>query len=162
MRPALNLSNQQIGNWTVLRCFGETSRHEKLWRCRCNCGHISVLTAAYIKAGLTRSCRSCRGRLSVTHGHTRHHQKSPTYKTWRAMMNRCHYPSQNNYRHYGGRGIRVCRRWRKFASFLADMGKRPKGKTLDRRRVNGHYTPSNCRWATQSEQLRNRRHLGRF
>lgn len=73
------------------------------------------------------------------------------------MIERCRNPNATGYQHYGGRGIRVCARWLSFEAFLADMGERPEGTTLDRREVNGHYEPGNCRWATRSMQSRNTR-----
>lgn len=73
------------------------------------------------------------------------------------MMVRCYNPKVRNYRLYGGRGILVCRRWRKFENFLVDMGKRPAGTTLDRRDGNKGYNPANCRWATPTVQQANKR-----
>lgn len=73
------------------------------------------------------------------------------------MVERCTKPYCADYARYGGRGIQVCARWRDFANFVADMGQPPAGMTLDRRDVNGHYEPSNCKWATSTEQNRNRR-----
>jgi hypothetical protein len=76
---------------------------------------------------------------------------TPTYNSWRGMKRRCRAPNK----HYVG--VKLCRRWESFELFLLDMGERPPGKTLDRRRPAGNYTPANCRWATYSEQRRNRR-----
>lgn len=82
---------------------------------------------------------------------------SSTYNIWRSMLARCDNPKRKDYFRYGGAGITVCERWRKFENFLADMGVRPSGLTLDRRDGTLGYTPDNCRWATPSEQARNRR-----
>jgi hypothetical protein len=76
------------------------------------------------------------------------------------MKQRCLNPKATGYKHYGGRGIRVCKRWqgpKGFVNFLADMGPRPCGKTLDRKNVNGNYEPRNCRWATDALQSQNQR-----
>jgi len=122
-------------------------------------------------AGTTRSCgcfaRECSvalGRkfgkfVGVTHGATRGGKWTPEYISWYAMMQRVTNPRHEHFKYYGGRGIKICRRWRKFENFLADMGNRPQGKTIDRKKVNRDYTPKNCRWATRKEQVANRRQL---
>lgn len=88
-----------------------------------------------------------------THGMRR----SPTWYSWRAMLERCLYSKNSSYPYYGGRGIKVCNRWLRFENFLADMGVRPLGTTIERNDRDGHYEPSNCRWATASEQQSNKR-----
>lgn len=96
-----------------------------------------------------------------THGHSVRYQETPTYRSWRMMRTRCQNPNYDGFHDYGGRGITVCPEWNAFEGFLADMGERPEGTTLDRIDVDGNYEPGNCRWATVSEQNRNMRH-GRY
>jgi hypothetical protein len=93
------------------------------------------------------------------HGHAKRSGKTPEYLAWKGMNQRCTNPKYPHFACYGGRGIKVCRRWRtSYENFFADMGAMPrKGLTLERDNVNGNYEPSNCRWATMHEQNRNKR-----
>lgn len=92
-------------------------------------------------------------------GNTRHgHHGTPTYEVWKGMRQRCSNPNQPAYPDYGGRGIAVCDRWQSFDNFLADMGKRPVGMSIERQNNNGNYEPGNCVWASRTVQNRNSRH----
>jgi hypothetical protein len=91
------------------------------------------------------------------HGHaTLLHGLTPEYHSWAGMVARCTNPKHVGYPYYGGRGIGVCDRWREFANFIADMGPRPKGTTLDRIDLAKGYEPGNCRWATSYQQAQNK------
>lgn len=83
--------------------------------------------------------------------------KEPIYRSWMAMVGRCHNPESSAYKNYGARGVKVCEKWRKFEGFIEDMGERPPGKTLERINNDGDYCKENCKWADIKTQSRNKR-----
>jgi hypothetical protein len=96
--------------------------------------------------------------MTAKHQHASSGTTTPTYRSWRAMRKRCLSKAQFGYEYYGGAGVKICERWNDFANFLADMGERPDGTTLDRYPDgSGNYEPGNCRWATKHEQAINRK-----
>lgn len=128
---------------------------ERLVRCRCGCGNETAIL--YTQFGKTRSCGCLRIETVIARSTTHGYSGTSIYMTWGDMINRCTNASHPRYADYGGRGVSVCDRWRRFENFLADMGDRPPGLTLDRIDNDGNYEPSNCRWTDPSTQAKNRR-----
>lgn len=128
------------------------------WDCLCDCGEYTTVEEYKLKAKKTLSCGCYRREMHKLKTSTHGMHTSATYNSWDTMTQRCTNIRNSNYSYYGGRGITICDRWlESFENFLEDMGVRPEGKTLDRIDVDGNYEPSNCRWATYSEQSSNKR-----
>lgn len=157
IREALQVG-QRIGRLTVAgRAEDGLRRGERRWDCICDCGAKKTIDQGHLLAkNGTRSC-GCLTIEAVKKANTTHGQlKTPEYRAWRNMLGRCENKAHNSYFRYGGRGISICDRWKDFNKFVEDMGSRPSPKhSLDRIDNEGNYEPSNCRWATDSEQLRN-------
>ena len=155
-KPYKDLTGITFGLLTVKRFLRMNEHKQSIWVCGCQCGKEITPRGNSLKTGNTTSC-GCDRQTTATHGHTSG-KRTPTYRSWQAMLTRCTNPKGIHFHHYGGRGITVCKRWREsFIAFLKDMGERPSGMTLDRINNDGNYTPANCQWATASQQQTNKR-----
>lgn len=156
-----SLVGKRFGRLTVV---GEMpKRHDKrYWRCLCDCGREAFTSTVSLNKGNTKSCgclqRDMTSAAAMRHGQKANNKQSAEYTAWLNMISRCENARNQAYIYYGGRGIRVCDRWKCFDLFFADMGKKPSNKhSLDRLNVNGDYELSNCRWATPLIQCHNKR-----
>lgn len=159
MATYIDLSGKKIGALTIFKRAGSAPSGEALWECQCDCGIACIKTSSSIKENHEPSCGCLKGfkisKCMVRHGRTR----SPEYVSWCGMKARCLNSNEPGFHRYGGRGIQICERWKNsFENFLTDMGEKPSpSHSIDRIDVDGNYEPSNCRWATKTEQSRNQR-----
>lgn len=170
-KNAVNIAGQDFGRLRAIRPVpspSEIKQRTICWECICTCGNTTIVEGRLLRSGHTSSCGCLQRERSkennkinpsrLTHGHTRQFTASPTYTTWRSMIARCTKPDHKSYGYYGARGVKVHQPWLdSFEQFLADVGERPKGKTLDRIDSDGHYEPGNVKWSTPLEQIQNRR-----
>jgi hypothetical protein len=159
MHKQIDLTGHQYGDLRVLAFIGRSKSRAAMWECLCSCGKKHVASLGSLRQGKVSSCGCKKSQLisekRSTHGAT----NTDEYRIYRGVIARCENPNVKVYPDYGGRGIKICERWRSsFENFLADMGPRPsKDHSLDRENSDGHYEPGNVRWALQSKQVNNRR-----
>lgn len=151
-----DISGERFGRLVAVNRVSTATRKggkhiDTIWLCRCDCGADKQVGLTNLTSGRTKSCgclRFVQGGLS---------RKHPLWKRWQQMLERCSNPNHNRYASYGGRGIKVCDRWKSFPLFLEDVERSYKaGKTIDRVNNDGDYEPSNFQWASLSQQARNK------
>lgn len=157
----MNMDGKVFGRLTVIKRNGSGDNRSALFLCRCECGASKDVCGYQLRNGSVKSCGCLRkeGQTKnpyITHGRTRKGISSGAYSSWKSMKARCSHKNHPSFHRYGGRGIKICDRWRKFENFLADMGERPDGLELDRINNDGDYCQENCRWVSNKVQGRNR------
>lgn len=165
----IDLTNQKFNRLLVIRYVGNNKRHSSLWKCKCDCGNEIVVTSENLRTGHTTSC-GCRGEehkhnhgaTKKTHGKS----KTPIYTMWLNIKSRCNNPSNNHYKYYGGRGIKMCADWENsFETFYEwaikngfdESNPDTRSQSIDRIDVNGNYEPGNCRFVDSYIQANNTR-----
>lgn len=158
MPAFLDLRDYVFGRLTVI----EQSEHlsgRTAWLCKCQCGKTVVAKSTDLRTGGKRSCGCLadenRATARLKHGMTH----TSLFNIWVGMRQRCNNPKSKAFKHYGGRGIKVCERWNTFKNFMADMGPRPGNMELERKNNDAGYSPENCIWADTRTQQRNKRDL---
>ena len=141
----LSLTGQTFTRWRVVKLDHINDRRETMWQCVCECGNEAIIKGGKLPSGHSKSCGCLReegGQHLIKHNDS----GSPEYLTWKRMRDRCNNPNNPNFGDYGGRGIKICKRWDDYKNFLTDMGRRPSSLySIERINNDKGYSPSNCR-----------------
>lgn len=157
-----DLTGRRFGRYLVVGYAGKPNGRLHRWFCKCDCGTERSVVRGSLINGDSQSCGCAKpevSRIAATrHGHSGHGKETGTYRSWKSAIYRCHDPKSISYPRYGAVGIFVCDAWRySFETFLADMGERPEGTSIERIKSDRNYEPGNCCWATAQEQARNQK-----
>lgn len=163
MRKVINLTGKQYGRLTVIKHIGKDKYNNAIWLCQCSCGNIITIRGATLRSGKAKSCGCLHKEMAkqlAKNNITHNMSNTRLYRIWQSMKSRCYYKQNNRYKYYGANGIKVCDEWlnnfQAFYNWAIDNGYK-ENLTIDRIDTNDDYKPSNCHWATNLEQQRNKR-----
>jgi hypothetical protein len=143
----IDLSGKRFGRWNVLN-----RQAGSFWVCKCECGTEKIVAGNMLTLGKSVSCGCYAREINTTHGM----EGTKTYNVWAGMKQRCQNEKYHGYARYGGRGVKVCKKWQTFEGFFEDMGEKPEGTSIERVDNDGNYKLGNCIWAPPKVQIRNR------
>ena len=159
----IDIEGEKFGMLSVTEYHGRNKQRESLWKCLCDCGNITITTGHRIRYGKVKSCGCISHEITAAantkHGMARNGKRHPIYDIWTNMKDRCYNPNFKQFKDYGGRGITVCEEWQEFIPFMEWATKNGYKRELQIDRIDNSkgYSPSNCRFATRSQNQRNMR-----
>lgn len=157
MRKSVEIG-QKFNRCTIVGYVAGSRKKPAKYIYKCDCGNIGRASGNSFKNGNTKSCGCYKNEVFKVFVQKHGKYLSSEYRAWAAMIQRCSNRENRNFKNYGSRGIKVCKRWRSFENFYADMGDRPSAKhSVDRQNNNKGYSKQNCRWATLKQQNSNTR-----